>query len=40
MYWLPIDDRLYVVDTALGTVAEFTGFEPYRNRLRLVRRYD
>jgi hypothetical protein len=40
MYWLPVDDRLYVVDTALGTVAEFTGFEPYRNRLRLVRRYD
>lgn len=40
MYWLPVDDRLYVVDTALGTIAEFTGFEPYRNRLRLVRRYD
>lgn len=40
LYWLPVDDRLYVVDSALSTIAEFTGFEPFLSRMRLVRRYD
>jgi hypothetical protein len=40
LYWLPVDDRLYIVDSALSTIAEFTGFDPFRSRLRLVRRYN
>ena len=40
LYWLPVDDRLYVVDSALSTIAEFTGFDPFKSRMRLVRRYN
>jgi len=38
--WLPVDDRLYVVDSALGTVVEFTGFDPYSQVLRSVRQFN
>ena len=40
LYWLPVDDRLYLVDTGLSTIAEFTGFNPYVDKPRLVRRYN
>lgn len=38
--WLPVDDRLYVVDSALGTLVEFTGFDPYEQVLRAVRQFN
>ena len=38
--WLPVDDRLYVVDSAQGTVVEFTGFDPYTQILRSIRQFN
>jgi hypothetical protein len=35
-----VDDRLYVVDSAQGTVVEFTGFDPYTQILRSIRQFN
>ncbi len=38
MVWLPRDDRLYIVDSALRTVAEVRGLDVFNSRMALVRR--
>ncbi len=38
MQWLPSDDHLYVVDSALATVAEIRGLDVFTQGMSLVRR--